>query len=97
MSSDVFSSDLMERNLPAGEPFIPNHILLNNSEYQILMITGPNMAGKSIVLRQTGLLVLMAQMGAFVPAEKAEIGLGDKIFTRGGALDYLCETGRAHD
>ncbi len=80
---------VVERNLPAGEPFIPNDILLNNSEYQILMITGPNMAGKSIVLRQTGLLVLMAQLGSFVPAEKAEIGLVDKIFTRVGASDNL--------
>ncbi|MDX1640973.1 MAG: DNA mismatch repair protein MutS [Balneolaceae bacterium] len=80
---------VVEKTLPAGEPFIPNDIYLNNSEYQILMITGPNMAGKSIILRQTGLLVLMAQIGCFVPAEEASIGLVDKIFTRVGASDNL--------
>tara|TARA_R100001143_G_C3361193_1_gene136110 strand:+ start:24662 stop:27328 length:2667 start_codon:yes stop_codon:yes gene_type:complete len=80
---------VVEKTLPAGEPFIPNDIYLDNSEYQILMITGPNMAGKSIILRQTGLLVLMAQLGSFVPAEKASIGLVDKIFTRVGASDNL--------
>ena len=80
---------VVEKSLPAGEPFIPNDIYLDNSEYQILMITGPNMAGKSIILRQTGLLVLMAQLGSFVPAEKASIGLVDKIFTRVGASDNL--------
>lgn len=80
---------VVEKTLPAGEPFIPNDIYLDNSEYQILMITGPNMAGKSIILRQTGLLVLMAQLGCFVPAEKATIGLVDKIFTRVGASDNL--------
>lgn len=80
---------VVEKTLPAGEPFIPNDIYLDNSEYQILMITGPNMAGKSIILRQTGLLVLMAQIGCFVPAEKAIIGLVDKIFTRVGASDNL--------
>jgi DNA mismatch repair protein MutS len=80
---------VVEKTLPAGEPFIPNDIYLDNSEFQILMITGPNMAGKSIILRQTGLLVLMAQIGSFVPAEKATIGLVDKIFTRVGASDNL--------
>jgi len=80
---------VVEKTLDAGEPFIPNDIYLDNSEYQILMITGPNMAGKSIILRQTGLLVLMAQLGCFVPAEKAIIGLVDKIFTRVGASDNL--------
>lgn len=80
---------VVEKTLPAGDPFIPNDIYLDNSEYQILMITGPNMAGKSIILRQTGLLVLMAQLGSFVPAEKASIGLVDKIFTRVGASDNL--------
>ena len=80
---------VVERSLPAGEPFIPNDIYLDNSEYQILMITGPNMAGKSIILRQTGLLVLMAQIGSFVPAEAATVGLVDKIFTRVGASDNL--------
>ncbi|MEX0649327.1 MAG: DNA mismatch repair protein MutS [Balneolaceae bacterium] len=80
---------VVEKTLSAGEPFIPNDIYLDNSEFQILMITGPNMAGKSIILRQTGLLVLMAQVGCFVPAESAVIGLVDKIFTRVGASDNL--------
>lgn len=80
---------VVEKTLAAGEPFIPNDIYLDNSEFQILIITGPNMAGKSIILRQTGLLVLMAQLGCFVSAEKATIGLVDKIFTRVGASDNL--------
>ncbi|TVR17246.1 MAG: DNA mismatch repair protein MutS, partial [Balneolaceae bacterium] len=80
---------VVEKTLAAGEPFIPNDIYLDNSEHQILIITGPNMAGKSIILRQTGLLVLMAQLGSFVPAEKAKIGMVDKIFTRVGASDNL--------
>jgi len=80
---------VVEKALDAGEPFIPNDIYLDNSEYQILIITGPNMAGKSIILRQAGLLVLMAQVGCFVAAEKATIGLVDKIFTRVGASDNL--------
>ncbi|MEX2351150.1 MAG: DNA mismatch repair protein MutS [Balneolaceae bacterium] len=80
---------VVERTLPAGEPFIPNDIVLDCSENQILMITGPNMAGKSIILRQTALIVLMAQIGSFVPAEEALIGLVDKIFTRVGASDNL--------
>jgi DNA mismatch repair protein MutS len=80
---------VVEKTLPAGEPFIPNDIYLDNSEHQILIITGPNMAGKSIILRQTGLLVLMAQLGSFVPAQTATIGLVDKIFTRVGASDNL--------
>lgn len=80
---------VVEKTLPPGEPFIPNDIYLDNSEYQILIITGPNMAGKSIILRQTGLLALMAQIGSFVPADSATIGLVDKIFTRVGASDNL--------
>lgn len=79
----------MEQSLPLGEPFIPNDIELNNADQQIMIITGPNMAGKSIILRQTGLIVLMAQLGSFVPAEYAHIGLVDKIFTRVGASDNL--------
>ena len=80
---------VVEKALAAGEPFIPNDIYLDNSDFQILIITGPNMAGKSIILRQTGLLVLMAQLGSFVPAKEAKIGLVDKIFTRVGASDNL--------
>jgi DNA mismatch repair protein MutS len=80
---------VVEKSLPMGEPFIPNDIELNNSDQQIMIITGPNMAGKSIILRQTGLIVLLAQVGSFVPAESATIGLVDKIFTRVGASDNL--------
>jgi DNA mismatch repair protein MutS len=74
-----------------GERFVPNSIRLDNTENQILVITGPNMAGKSTVLRQVALLVLMAHMGSFVPARKASIGLTDRIFTRVGALDNLSQ------
>lgn len=80
---------VVEKTLPPGDPFIPNDIHLENEDEQILIITGPNMAGKSIILRQTGLIVLLAQVGCFVPAEKAHIGLVDKIFTRVGASDNL--------
>jgi DNA mismatch repair protein MutS len=80
---------VVERLLPMGEPFIPNDILLDNDSRQIMIITGPNMAGKSVILRQTGLIVLLAQVGSFVPATKATIGLVDKIFTRVGASDNL--------
>lgn len=80
---------VVEESLPMGEPFIPNDIELNNSDQQIMIITGPNMAGKSIILRQTGLIVLLAQVGSFVPAESATIGMVDKIFTRVGASDNL--------
>ena len=80
---------VVEETLPMGEPFIPNDIELNNSDQQIMIITGPNMAGKSIILRQTGLIVLLAQVGSFVPAQAASIGMVDKIFTRVGASDNL--------
>lgn len=80
---------VVEKTLPPGDPFIPNDIHLENEDEQILIITGPNMAGKSIILRQTGLIVLLAQVGCFVPAEEAHIGLVDKIFTRVGASDNL--------
>jgi DNA mismatch repair protein MutS len=74
-----------------GERFVPNSIRLDNTENQILVITGPNMAGKSTVLRQVALLVLMAHMGGFVPARRASVGLTDRIFTRVGALDNLSQ------
>jgi DNA mismatch repair protein MutS len=80
---------VIEKQLPPGEPFIPNDIYLDNEIQQILVITGPNMAGKSALLRQTALIVLMAQMGCYVPAERASIGIIDKIFTRVGASDNL--------
>ena len=80
---------VVEKLLPPGESFVPNNIYLNNKTDQILIITGPNMAGKSTYLRQVGLIVLMAQIGSFVPAKSAEIGLVDKIFTRVGASDNL--------
>jgi DNA mismatch repair protein MutS len=74
-----------------GERFVPNTIEMDTSANQVLIITGPNMAGKSTVLRQTALLVIMAQMGGFVPARKAEVGVVDRIFTRVGALDNLSQ------
>ena len=80
---------VVERTLPPGEPFIPNSVELDPVQDQILIITGPNMAGKSVVLRQTGLIVLLAQIGSFVPAAKAQVGLVDRIFTRVGASDNL--------
>ena len=80
---------VVEKSLAVGEPFIPNDIYLDQQSEQLLMITGPNMAGKSIILRQTGLIVLLAQIGSFVPAKEAHIGLVDKIFTRVGASDNL--------
>lgn len=80
---------VIEQQLPPGEEYIPNDIYLDDQTQQIIIITGPNMAGKSALLRQTALIVLMAQMGCFVPADKAEIGIIDKVFTRVGASDNL--------
>ena len=82
---------VIERQLPPGEPYVPNDIRLDSEDQQIMIITGPNMAGKSALLRQTALIVLMAQMGSVVPAEAAEIGLIDKVFTRVGASDNLAK------
>ena len=80
---------VIEQHLPLGDTYIPNDVLLNNDQQQIMMITGPNMSGKSALLRQTALIVIMAQMGSFVPAEKAELGITDKVFTRVGASDNI--------
>lgn len=80
---------VIEQNLPVDEDYITNDVFLDNDSQQIIIITGPNMAGKSALLRQTGLIVLMAQMGSFVPVKEARIGLVDKIFTRVGASDNL--------
>jgi DNA mismatch repair protein MutS len=80
---------VVEKLLPFGEKFVPNDTYLDDAGHQIIIITGPNMAGKSTYLRQVALIVLMAQIGSFVPAAKAEIGLVDKIFTRVGASDNL--------
>jgi DNA mismatch repair protein MutS len=80
---------VIEKQLPTGENYIPNDIYLDNDTQQIIIITGPNMAGKSALLRQTALIVLMAQMGSFVPASFARIGIIDKVFTRVGASDNL--------
>lgn len=80
---------VIEKQLPPGEPYIANDVYLDNERQQIIMITGPNMAGKSALLRQTALITLLAQIGCFVPAESARIGLIDKIFTRVGASDNI--------
>ncbi len=94
--NDSFTIDIsdgrhpvIEKNLPPGEAYIPNNTYLDNEKQQIIMLTGPNMSGKSALLRQTALITLMAQMGCFVPAKKASIGLVDKIFTRVGASDNI--------
>ncbi len=93
-SSDVIDihkgrHPVIETQLPVGESYVPNDIELDSEHQQIMIITGPNMAGKSALLRQTALIVLMAQIGCFVPAESARIGLVDKIFTRVGASDNI--------
>ena len=80
---------VIERRLPIGEEYVANDIVLNQRQQQIMMITGPNMSGKSAILRQTALIVLLAQMGSYVPAQQARIGLVDKIFTRVGASDNI--------
>ena len=80
---------VIEKQLPLGESYIANDVYLDREQQQIIMITGPNMSGKSAILRQTALIVLLAQMGSFVPADAARIGLTDKIFTRVGASDNI--------
>jgi len=80
---------VIEKQLPIGEPYIANDVFLDRTSQQIIMITGPNMSGKSAILRQTALIVLLAQIGSFVPADSARIGLVDKIFTRVGASDNI--------
>ena len=80
---------VIEKQLPIGEEYIANDVVLNRSQQQIIMITGPNMSGKSAILRQTALIVLLAQMGSYVPAQNARIGVVDKIFTRVGASDNI--------
>jgi DNA mismatch repair protein MutS len=82
---------VIEQQLPLDQPFVPNDIQLDDQEQQIMVITGPNMAGKSALLRQVALITIMAQMGCFVPAESAEIGIVDKIFTRVGASDNIAK------
>lgn len=80
---------VIEVNLPVGEQYVPNDVMLDSKNQQIIIITGPNMAGKSALLRQTALIVLLAQIGCYVPADSARIGIVDKIFTRVGASDSL--------
>ena len=80
---------VIEKQLPLGEEYIANDVVLNRNQQQIIMITGPNMSGKSAILRQTALIVLLAQMGSYVPAQNARIGVVDKIFTRVGASDNI--------
>jgi len=80
---------VIEKQLPIGEEYIANDVVLNRNQQQIIMITGPNMSGKSAILRQTALIVLLAQIGSYVPAQNARIGLVDKIFTRVGASDNI--------
>ncbi|NLR92964.1 DNA mismatch repair protein MutS [Flammeovirga agarivorans] len=80
---------VIERQLSADDPYVPNDVYLDTQEQQIMVITGPNMSGKSALLRQTALIVLMAQMGSFVPAKSAQVGIVDKVFTRVGASDNL--------
>ena len=80
---------VIEQQLPHESPYIPNDVYLDNDEQQIIMITGPNMSGKSAILRQTALIVLLAQMGSYVPAKEVRLGVVDKLFTRVGASDNI--------
>ena len=93
MSTDIEVNNgrhpVIEKQLALGEEYIANDVVLNRNQQQIIMITGPNMSGKSAILRQTALIVLLAQMGSYVPAQNARIGIVDKIFTRVGASDNI--------
>lgn len=80
---------MIEQQLPPSSPYISNSVYLDDKDQQIMMITGPNMSGKSALLRQVALIVLMAQIGSYVPAKAADIGIVDRIFTRVGASDNL--------
>lgn len=82
---------VIEQQLPSGESYVPNDLLLNNTDQEVIILTGPNMSGKSALLRQTALAVLMAQIGCFVPASHAHIGIVDKIYTRVGASDNISQ------
>lgn len=82
---------VIEQALPAGEPYIPNSLILDGTEQQLMMITGPNMSGKSALLRQTALISILAQMGSFVPAKSARLGVVDKVFVRVGASDNISQ------
>ena len=82
---------VIEKSLPIGESYVPNDVYLNNKTQRTLIITGPNMSGKSALLRQTALISIMAQIGCFVPAKSAELGLIDKVFSRVGASDNLSQ------
>jgi DNA mismatch repair protein MutS len=82
---------VIEQQMPAGEKYIPNDVFLDSNDAQVMVITGPNMAGKSALLRQTALIILLAQMGSFVPAKTASLGITDKVFTRVGASDNLAK------
>jgi len=82
---------VIEQSLPVGEAYVPNDVYLNNQTQQVLIITGPNMSGKSALLRQTALICIMAQMGCFVPAKSATLGIVDKVFSRVGASDNLAQ------
>jgi DNA mismatch repair protein MutS len=82
---------VIEKQLPLGEEYIPNDIYLNQEDQQIIILTGPNMSGKSALLRQTALIVILAQIGSYVPAKHAEIGLVDKVYTRVGASDNISQ------
>ena len=83
---------IIENSLPEDELYIPNDIFLDKKSQQIIIITGPNMSGKSAIIRQVALITILAQIGSYVPAKSCSIGIVDKIFTRVGASDNICYT-----